>query len=263
MAIATGPRNAKTDERSGVRFYMWQGEKYPSVTSLRRLLGAPFPLATWMVEQAIKAGVAYASNIDSMKAQEGSDAAASWLRKQANSERDAAANRGTAVHEAAAQGRAVMHVEPELQGPLAMFYDFLDVTKARIIMQEKQVWNLTLGYAGSLDLMIEIVWKGVHRLLVVDIKTGKGVYTDHALQLMGYGLGEFIGEDDRVDKKATALLREANGLAILHLSDTDWELIEVEASPTLFKQFTNMVEFAHWQLDTPNMDTLIKERWTK
>lgn len=262
MTVA-GPRNASTDERSGIRTYEWQGQKLPSVTSLRRLLGVPFPLATWMVEQAIGATMSHVANLDGMLSREGPNAVASFLRKEANIKRDTAANRGTAVHEAAAMGRAPVDVEPEVAGPLAMFYDFIQVTGAKIIMQERQVWNLSLGYAGSLDIMIEVVWNGVKRLLVVDLKTGKAIYVDHALQLMGYGLGEFVGQDDVIDHAATNMLHKANGLAILHLTDDSWELVEVKATPRLFEVFKNMVSFAHWQIETPNMDNLIARRWSK
>jgi len=260
---AAGPRNAKTDERSGIRTYKWKGRDLPSVTSLRRLLGVPFPLATWMVEQVVKAAVNNSVALDAQVAEEGPDVAGKWLRTLGTSERDAAANRGTAVHEAAASGRAVMHVEPELQGPLSQFYDFITVTGAKIILQEQQVWNLTLGYAGSLDIGIEIEWGGVLRRLVVDIKTGKAVYVDHVLQLMGYGLGEFVGKDDVEDAKATKWLHSADGLAVLHLSDTEWELIEVKVNPEIYEVFKAMVTFAHWQMATPTIDTLIKGRWTK
>lgn len=262
-ATATGPRNATTDERNGIRTYNWKGEDLTSVTSLRRLLGVPFPLANWMVEQAVKAGVLYAGNLDSIKAEEGEGAALTQLRKYANTERDTSANRGTLVHEAAAMGRHPADVDPEIGMPLKQFYDFLRVTGAKVVMQERQVWNLTMGYAGSLDVYLDMIWNNQRRLLVTDIKTGKGVYVDHALQLMGYGLGEFIGEDNKVDIEATNQLHKANGLAILHLSDTNWELIEVKATPELYSVFKAMVEFAHWQRRTPNVDTLVEGRWSK
>ncbi len=263
MATATGPKNAKTDDKSGVRFYTWEGEKLPSVTSLRRLLGVPFPLANWMVEQVIKATMRSLTTLGQMAASESEQAAEAWLRKESMGERDTAANRGTAVHEAAATGRHPNDVEPEVSGPLTQFYDFIQVTGAKIILQEQQVFNLELGYAGSLDIGIEIVWDGVPRRLVTDIKTGKGVYVDHVLQLMGYGLGEFVGKDDVIDHRATKWLHSADGLAILHLSDTDWELIEVKVSPEIYEVFKAMVRFAHWQIETPNIDSLVKGRWSK
>lgn len=263
MATATGPRNAKTNENTGIRTYRWQGKDYPSVTSLRRLLGVPFPLANWMVSQAVNATMRNLTTLGQMAANESEQVAEAWLRKEAMSERDTAANRGTAVHEAAAQGRHPDDVDPEVRAPLVQFYNFIQTTGATIMLQEEQVFNLELGYAGSLDIGIEIEWDGLTRRLVTDIKTGKGVYVDHVLQLMGYGLGEFVGKDDIYDHVATKWLHSCDGLAILHLSDTDWELIEVKVSPEIFEVFKAMVRFAHWQIETPNIDSLVKARWSK
>jgi hypothetical protein len=259
----TGPKNATTDEKSGVRTYEWEGIRYPSVTSLRRLLGVPFPLATWMVEQAIRAAIANTSVLDSMVAQEGDVATAKWLRVEANSKRDKAANRGTSVHAAAAEGLRPQDVDEEVALPLTQYYDFLDQTKAEVLLSERQVWNLEMGYAGSLDALYRLVWDNQKRKLVTDLKTGSGLYVDHALQLMGYALGDFIGEDNIRDEAATQMLLDADGLAILHLTDDTWELVEIDPTPLLFRVFTAMVEFAHWQIDTPSIDNLVIRRWTK
>jgi hypothetical protein len=263
MTTYVGPKNATTDERSGIRTYEWDGVRYPSVTSLRRLLGVPFPLATWMVEQAIRAAISNTSVLDSMLAQEGEVATAKWLRVEANSKRDKAANRGTSVHDAASKGLLPQDVEEEVALPLTQYYDFLDQTKAEVLLSERQVWNLEMGYAGSLDALYRLKWDKQVRKLVTDIKTGSGLYVDHALQLMGYALGDFIGEDNIRDEAATQLLLNADGLAILHLGDDTWELVEIDPTPLLYQVFEAMVQFAHWQIDTPSIDNLVVRRMSK
>lgn len=258
-ASKVGPRNAETNAK-GIRFYTWQGHELPSVTSLRRLTGMPFPLANWMVEQAISFAVEHSSGLDAILAADGEDAAKSWLRKSSMGDRDAAANRGTAVHAAAAEKMDVAKVSAEVAGPLAMYYDFLAKTKAIEIMSERQVFNLTLGYGGSLDVILEMP---DGRRLVTDLKTGKGLYLDHALQLIAYAMGEFIGEDDVVDPIATQQLHSAHGLALLHLGDTDWELVEIQPTPELFAVFKAMCTFAHWQHENASLDALITRRTSK
>lgn len=268
MSIAkAGPRNAETDDR-GIRHYVWQGVEYPSVTSLRRLVGVPFPLANWMNEQIISKAIIHTSNLDSMKALEGDDAAKKWLRKESTSERDDAANRGTALHAMAAERMAPEAVDPAYSPALMQFYDFLAYTGAEEVMSERQVFNLTLGYAGSLDAIYRFPRSCPFpnlrmRSLVTDLKTGKGVYADHALQIMAYAMGEFVGQDDQVDALASAQLMAAQGLAILHLSDTEWELIEIQVTPKLFEVFKAMCVFAHWQEATPSIEGLVKGRYTK
>ena len=265
LTLPHGPRNAVTDEQTGLRYYHWERQAYVSVTSLRRLAGLPFSLANWQVNQALKAAVENSSVLDMMVAAEGKDEATKWLRKQAMYERDNAANRGTAVHEAAANREGVTEVPKEIAGPLAMYYDFLSYARADVLLSERQVWNLTMGYAGSVDAVWELHLPGwpKARIGVGDLKTGKGIYAEHALQLMYYALGEFIGEDDVVDTKATELLHSAQGLFILHLTDTEWELLEVKPTPYLLQVAESLADFARFIHDNPPPDKLIVKRYTR
>ena len=264
LALPSGPRNAITDEQSGIRYYHWQGRKYPSVTSLRRLAGLPFGLANWQVNQALKAAVANSSVLDMMVGSEGIEATTKWLRKQAMYERDSAANRGTAVHEAASQQVGVTEVDAEIAGPLAQYYDFLDATKAEVLLSEREVWNLKLGYGGQLDAVWRLQMPGWRkpRIIVGDLKTGKNIYAEHALQLMFYALAEFVGEDDVIDNEATALLHSAQGLAVLHLTDTTWELYEIEATPYLLRVAESLVDFAYFMHENPTPANLVTRMYT-
>jgi hypothetical protein len=49
--------------------------------------------------------------------------------------------------------------------------------------------NPTLGYGGTLDLLC---YDRDGRTVLADIKTGKGVYAETALQLTAYGMAEWI-----------------------------------------------------------------------
>jgi len=53
IVVSSGPRNARTDPESGLRYYMWEGKEYPSVTSARNLAGMPHKLAQWRTNQVI------------------------------------------------------------------------------------------------------------------------------------------------------------------------------------------------------------------
>ena len=68
-------------------------------------------------------------------------------------------------------------------------------------------------------------------LWIVDYKTGKGIYAEHALQLMAYTMADVVGADDVVDEGLTELLHQVTGMAVLHLSDAAWEFHALE--PTL------------------------------
>ena len=163
------------------------------------------------------------------------------LRRAATEERDLAGDRGTRAHDAIDVGLKPGQVDTDLFGYVAQYWDWRDTMGAKVLWQERQVWNLTYGYAGTADALV-LLPDG--RIVCVDWKTSKGVYLDHAIQLIAYGMGEFVGENDVVDKQATDLLQQASTLAILHLSEHEWEWLEVRADPVIFQAFLGSLSFA-------------------
>jgi hypothetical protein len=252
-----GPANARIG-RDGLRYYTWKGQEYPSVTSLRKACGVPWPLANWMASQAVEAAVGMSSLLAGMD----EDEARSTLRKAATAKRDVAADVGTRVHNAAAAGYLPGDVTPDIARQLAQYRHFLKASGVRIIEAERQVWNLTLGYAGSFDFIGALPDR---RVVLCDIKTGKGIYNDHALQLSGYLFAEFVGEDDHEDEKATVWLHRVTDAAILHLSDgpeDGWELVFLDITQEVHDRFEAMARLAHWLIDNPTIDALVNERMT-
>lgn len=246
----TNPANAKTDS-DGLRYYEWEGEQYPSVTTLRRIIGVPFSLVNWMQANVMNAVISDPSLAEvrqvPSRGKTMRDEKPAEIRKRiraaADAEREQSADRGSRVHEAAEQRVPVSKADPDVAPFLAQFYDWLDASNAKVLSQEGQVFNLTLGYAGSYDLIVQLP---DGRIVVIDIKTGKNIYADHALQLMGYGLGEFVGWNDRRDMAATQLLQGAHALAVLHLTEEGWEFVELRVTPELRQAFESMCHLAHW-----------------
>ncbi len=261
-------RNARTNPENGLRFYNWQGEEYPSVTTLRRLLGQPHGLVQWQISKVVERAVTRTDELvailnrpakprERVRDKNVVKEAGQWLRKASTDERDSAADRGTRAHEAIENGVRWQDADPDIRGYLAQYANFMSDTGAKVLTQERQVWNLTDGYAGTLDAIIQIG----HRLYMTDYKTSKGVHIDYALQLIGYSMGEFIGEDDVVDEEATDLLLACDGMAILHLEPDGWEFVEVKPTSTLFKAFKQSVGLAKflWENDG-QIDNLVARR---
>lgn len=258
LTIQSGPRNARTDPDSGLRYYRWLANEYPSVTTVRRMAGLPHGLHQWAIGQVATYAVGHASEIAGrIAAAEDTDAAGAIirqeLRKAATAERDAAARLGTAVHDAAALGKALEDVPPELRPRLRQYQDWLRASGAEILGAEFQCWNPTVGYAGTADLLVRLrdgaVW-------LVDLKTGKGVYGEHSLQLMAYLMAEFVGSDDVVDDRLTALLKEAVGMAVLHLSDTGWEFRALRPDSGTWDAFRGLLQFAVWMAGHDKADSV-------
>jgi hypothetical protein len=256
--IKVGPRNARTDPETGLRFYQWKGQEYPSVTSVRNLAGMPIKLANWRTEQVIERVLDERLVLDRM-CDDGTDrdAIASWLRKAVSAKRDAAADLGTRVHEAAAEGKAIDKVGDDVAPFLIQYRKWLDDSGIDILLAERQVWNLTEGYAGTFDLIGQ--FKKTGRIFMIDIKTGKGTYPEHALQLEAYCRAEFVGADDVTDHAATDILQSVDGRAILHLRPEGWsfKIIKPEVTGSLWMAFNDLLGFAMWMHQSPSIDGLL------
>jgi hypothetical protein len=120
----------------------------------------------------------------------------SILNKARFETRDAAKVRGTQVHTFAmrlAAGEEVEVPEP-LQGHVDAYLQFVEDWKPRELLVEQPVYNRTLSYAGTPDLIAELIDGAVWLL---DWKTNAGgIYSDAAVQLAAYRFAEFsIGPD--------------------------------------------------------------------
>lgn len=255
LTVTVGPRNAYTDPESGLRFYRWQGRDLPSVTSIRRMAGIPHGLHQWSIGKVIDRVLDDFPKLRTLieSGESGNvKVVRTHLRAGATAERDLAAALGTAVHDAAATGKALSDVPPEVAPRLRQYMDWLEVSGAEVLASEFQCWNLTAGYAGTADLLVRLrdgnVW-------LVDLKTGKGVYGDHALQLVAYLRSEFVGADDQVDEYQTELLHEAVGTAVLHLADQGWEFRALRSDDQVWRAFAGLLEFATWSAEHMTADT--------
>jgi hypothetical protein len=273
------PLNAITDPESGIRQYIWKGQALTSVTSMRRMAGVPFHLANWQVNQAIDAVLddptivqEALSVVPSKKRKpETPDEYAVRLRKEqrkvirsrSEMKRNEAADLGTQVHEAAEQGlRAIGLDQNDSRRPFLQQYETWEAFfNPKVLLQECQVFNLTEGYAGSVDMVAAVDG----HTYVVDIKTGSGLYPDHAIQLTLYAMAEFVGgydpvlDDDVIDESGTQVLKSIDRAAILHLRPDHWEWVEVPLSTAVREASLSMVRFARWLIDNPAMDDIIRK----
>jgi hypothetical protein len=259
-------KNATTDPDTGVRFYTWMGQDYLSVTSSRRLIGMPFNLHQWALSQVVDRAVDEAETVIAMRDRPAKPRervtkknarleARRWLRAAATEKRDRAATRGTNVHEAIAQGTPLDALEPEVRVRVTRWQAFLTQTGAKVIWQERQLWNLTEGFAGTGDVLLQMPNGDV---VVTDLKTSEDVYVDHAIQVMAYGMAEFVGEDNIIDAEATAWLKRANKLAILHLAPDGWTLYYIKPNAYLYSMFLLQLGEAKFLLANPTIDGLVE-----
>lgn len=249
------PRNATTTNRG--RTYKWvTGETFDSVTTILSG-GIPKPaLKAWGERLVAETAVKRLEQWQGMTAQEAVD----WLKRAPFRETDRAAIQGSDVHDWCEKhvlgvGLSVDDLKeddpkrPYLEG----FLSFLAEWKPRYEMTEATVYNRKIGVAGTLDFL---AWLSLDHLTALhmpgnwldetfeprptgevlmlgDIKTGKGVYGEVALQLAAYRLAEFIGMPDGTEVPVPKVA----GCVVLHLTPTGYELVPVIAGETEFRYF--------------------------
>jgi len=281
----SSPINAQVDEDTGLRYYTFNDQRLVSATSIRKAVGMPLGLHNWVVNQHIDAVLDDAPLLTIALDKEGAElmrrikrrngstesdaearlrarrAARAVIRKEADSERDTAAALGTAVHEAAEYGiKADSLSDEDERKPFMLQYErWLEEQKPVVLWTEGQLFSLTHGYAGSFDLIADVDG----RRTLIDIKTGRDIYTDHALQLALYFGADFVGgydpheEQDVIYEEATRFFQSCVDMAVLHLRPDKYELVRIPLTDELSAAALDMVHFAHWLLAHPTIDTLL------
>jgi hypothetical protein len=210
------------------------GQRIPGVTTILDK-GMPKPA---LVPWGIKSVAEYAVNNREQLAGLAPTEMLKELKGAPYRERDAAAKRGTEVHNLAerlVQGLEVT-VPAELDRHVAHYCEFLDVFNPQPILTEVTVYNCEYGYAGTLDLVAEIggeVW-------LLDIKTAKGVYAETAYQLAAYRYATHYVDGDGVEQPMPAIDR----CAVIHVTDTAWRVVPMQADEQVLKGFRHIAMVA-------------------
>ena len=168
---------AKVDNRAKRRagFYWEDDQPFVSVTTVLGVIEKP-ALRYWATKQ-----VYWAMALDPSLSEK--EALAAPFRKSKNAMR-----RGTLVHsmvEAYKHNQEYVDTIAEPTRKYAQaFYNWVTDNNVEVLVQEKSLVSRRYCYAGTFDLLVR--FKNSGRILVVDIKTGRGIYEEVFLQLSAY-----------------------------------------------------------------------------
>lgn len=236
----TPPRDAR--EVRGKRFYDWAGERFWSVTTIIGN-GCPKPaLLPWGIKKVAEGAVeaVQKGSLVPMVEQD-PDAAVAFLKGLPWAQRDRAANLGTDIHqaiEAVQLGRPMPPWPLPLRPYMESFAGFVRDFSPSFEMAEETVYNRAESYAGTLDAIAVI---GGNRVLL-DAKSGSGIYPEVALQLAAYRNAEFRGLPDGSESP----MPPVDGAMALHLRQDGYTLYDVEAGPEVFTAFLYVREVFRW-----------------
>jgi hypothetical protein len=161
--------------------YTLDGEKVPGVTTILNAL--PKELKQWAADCAANHAVEFWDELAQLPVTKRLDR----IRYAHKDVVGAAALRGTEIHklgEKLAHGIAVA-VPDEHRGPVEGYARFLDEWDIEPIASEYPVAHTTRRYGGTADLRARIGRLGGVDALI-DLKSGKNIYAEVPLQLVGY-----------------------------------------------------------------------------
>lgn len=236
MFAAPARRVDKTSFGKPTHYYVdANGERIPGVTTILNE-GLPKPaLIHWAGNTTAAYAVDNWETLEELKPSERLDR----LKKCRYEERDAAAKRGTEVHELASHliiGEPV-EVPDELRGHVESYARFLDEWEPTPILVERTVISYHHGYAGTLDMVYEL---GDGRVVLADIKTTRsGIFGETALQLAAYRYADCV-LDNGVDRP----MIDVDECAAIWVRADGYSVFPVKADEDTFKDFRRVMQTA-------------------
>lgn len=221
MSLVFNPRN---------HTYRLDGKRVPGVTTLIGK-GLPKPaLVRWAAKSVAEFVADNEDDISTLR-RLGRGPLIEALKATPWQTRDDAALRGTDIHtlaEGLVHGESV-DVPAEFTDAVAGYVDWLDTWNVEPRWTERPVANRRWWYAGKPDIVCTIgsdTW-------LLDWKTSKGVYGDHALQVCAYGHAEFSNAEDGSEEPMPHIDR----YGVVHIERGETRLYEVSDPESAWKDF--------------------------
>ncbi len=170
--------------------YGYNGQWYPGVTDILKVIDKSGALMTWAARQTAEAALTL--DLPALRLSVGDLGAVAAMTARANWTRDEAASLGSAVHNLADElvsGRPLSVETPLAHEYAKQYADWWQASGWRLRLSEAVVVHPDVGYGGTFDLL---AYDRDGRTVLADIKTGKAVYKEAILQLTAYGMAPLV-----------------------------------------------------------------------
>lgn len=162
--------------------------------------------------------------------------------------KEEAADKGDTVHTSAEN---YLKGEDDGNSPKHMkqLQDFFSVSGFEPVFQEVTIWNRTIGYAGTADLIARY---GGDDHILIDYKTGNGIWPEHAIQVEALARGEVIVHPDGREEAMPRIPY----VGVLHLRPRSWWfhfVLDMEAANRNWNTFIGAKRIADWKRLHPDM----------
>lgn len=261
----TDPTQAKTvrTAQGNSRRYSWPPFEphefiVTSVTSAIKGALAKDYLIGWAAKVTAEAAIRDHDIVDAMLKKDDKKGAIAHVKGARNRDASDKGDRGTIVHaaiDAYLQGEPMSkeemkrlldeafvpnHMYQSTAGMISAAMEFLFETEPKVHWNEATVYSREHHYAGTADLICEIMIDGKRQPAIVDFKTSKAIYDDVALQLVAYARADFVGlndgtEDQLVPKKSDLPIKY--GVVIRPKANGTYERADFNMNDDLFQLF--------------------------
>jgi len=241
--------------------YSYEGQTYPGVTGILKVLDKSGPLMSWAARQTAEAF------IDSMRGEMdgsgrkwepervirlltdvGPEGVVKAMTARSAWKNDEAKDLGTEVHDLADRLNRGMTLPegltPTVKARVQCYHDWLLASGWNVKISEAYLVSPKGGYGGTLDILAR---DRDGRAVLADIKTGKGVYRESVLQLAAYGMAELI---QPVGAATAFPMPAVDRYVVLHVTATGVREIEVpigDADRQAFYACMNLTEWSNSQ----------------
>lgn len=213
--------------RDANHVYTFDGKQYPSVTTVLDVLGATFSVAAnYGAKHAALAALDLAPELVKMIETVGREGAAKAIASAGNNYRDKASQLGTDVHGLADQlirGETLPPMPVETRRRVEHVAEWWQRSGWTARASEAMLVNPEMQYGGTLDLL---AYDADGKTVLLDYKTGRGVYKEAVLQLTGYAGATYLESE-----KGFFSMPAVDRFVILHVTETDARQIEINIGP--------------------------------
>ena len=165
---------------------------------------------------------------------------------------NAAGKRGTLLHEAARQLVAGDPITPvgaegnqwpdDVIRSAEQLAKFMDEWDAEPLISERPVYHSEHRWAGTLDLVAKV---RDGRVLLLDYKTGSGVYPEASMQLAAYRHATHVQLESTTGLEDHPMAK-VNGAAVVWVRPDGYDVIPVRSDVVVYQKFLHMLPVAAW-----------------
>lgn len=230
--------------------YQLDGRKVPGVTTVIGVMDKP-ALVNWAAEQSAGYAVENWERLSGLPLME----RAKEIQGARFNTNKKATVRGNRIHDAGEKlaKTGEFDVPDELRGPVEAYAQFLDRWQIETIVAEAPVCNTDYRYAGTLDLLCSSPLLGT---ILLDVKTGKSVYAETALQTAAYRFCDLMqvgrhvpgprGGKGKTEYDEKPMI-EVDACYVAHVLADDVELVPVRAGMDDWRAFLYLREVYDWK----------------